>query len=830
MTLTQISDNQPVATMANFLFKKLYLNLTSMLKNYLKITFRNLRRNKTYTFINVFGLAIGVACCLIILLYVQHELSYDTFHLQKERIFRIAAESVTGDKTSSMAVSPAPLTRVLYQEFSEVESVVRFLPEEKVLIRFGDKQFYEDGFHWVDSTVFDVFSFPLIQGNLKKALAAPNSLVISEDLANKYFGNENPIGKIVSMQARRLGESIDFTISGVVKNVPPHSHIKFSLLAPLSMLGVDGDELWSFHMFSTYVLLKDRHSASALEAKFPVIIDKYMGKTLASTGSKERFFLQPLTQIHLHSNLIGELEPNGNITYVYIFLLAAIFILFIACINFMNLATVHAMNRAKEVGVRKVIGAKRSQLIKQFLSESCFLSLVSCLIAAALVQGLLPVLNRLAGSELIIDYFSNWTYLTGIAGISLLVGLLSGIYPAFIISAYKPVEVLKGKLRTSQGLLLQKSLMVGQFAISIGLLISTSIVYQQMNYIKNKNLGFDQSQVLVLPLNDGTVREKYDVFKNTLLKHRDVIGVAASSTIPGRTVPANLVRPEGTHQNEGQVMQMLFVGHDFIPTLGMDLSAGRDFSEDFPTDEQEAFIINEEAARQFGWQTPLGKKIDWINPTTNALIKSGKVIGVVKDFHIQPLQEKIQPLVLQIMPNRFQFMYIKLAPGNGLASLQFLEHTWREIYPNHPFEFSFLNDTLTKMYQAERRLGNVFGYFSLLAIFIACIGLFGMASYTVKQRTKEMGIRKVLGASIADIIFLLSSHFIKLVFIAFLVATPGAYLMMNKWLESFSYRIAIGISSFIVAGLAAIMIAWLTISFQSVKAALGNPVNSLRNE
>ncbi len=816
--------------MANFLFKKLYLNVTSMLKNYLKIIFRNLWRNKTYTFINVFGLAIGVACCLIILLYVQHELSYDTFHLQKDRIFRIAAQSVTGDKTSTMAVSPAPLSRVVYHEFPEVESVVRFLPEEKVLIRYDNKQFYEEGFHWADSTVFDVFSFPLLKGNPSKALAQPNSLVISEELASKYFGKEDPIGKVVSMQVRRLGESIDLTIAGVVKNVPANSHIKFSLLAPLYMLRVDGDELWSFHMFSTYVLLRDKHAATDLEEKFPAIVDKYMAKTLASTGSKEHLFLQPLTQIHLHSNLIGELEPNGDITYVYIFLLAALFILFIACINFMNLATVHTMNRAKEVGVRKVIGAKRNQLIKQFLSESFFLAFICCLIAVALVQGILPLLNKLAGIKLVIDYFNNWIYLVGILGLSLLVGILSGLYPAFIISDYKPIEVLKGKLRATKGVLLQKSLMVVQFAISIGLLISTIIVYQQMSYIRNKNLGFDQSQILVLPLNDGTVREKYDVFKNTLLKQREILGVAASSTIPGKTVPANLVRPEGTHQNEGQVMQMLFVGHDFIQTLGMDLVIGRDFSTDFPSDEQEAFIINEEAARKFGWQAPLGKKIDWMNPTTNALIKSGKVIGVVKDFHIQPLQEKIQPLVLQIMPNRFQFMYIKLAPGNGLTTLKFLEQTWKEIYPNHPFEFSFLKDTLSKMYQAEQRLESVFSYFSLLAIFIACMGLFGIAAYTIRQRTKEISIRKVLGASIPDIILLLSSHFIKLVLIAFLIAAPAAYLMMSKWLEGFSYRMDIGISPFMAAGLAAIVIAWLTISFQSVRAATGNPVNSLRSE
>ncbi|MGH7493576.1 MAG: ABC transporter permease [bacterium] len=798
-----------------------------MLKNYLKIALRNLRKHKGYTFINVIGLAIGMVCCLLILLYVQYELSYDRYNEKVGQIYRLCERFVPLQEGGSDFVevaTPAAWRAALLADFPEILHLVRIYPAPgQRLISYKDKRFYESQVAWADASLFEVFTLPLVSGDPKTALVEPDAVVISDATARRYFGDEDAQGKTLAI------EGTDYRVTGVMRDMPANSHFQFDMFASISSLGaLDAREHWIYHVFYTCLLLPSGYNPDDLEKKLPGFIEKHLGPELTTQqGSDLRPFLQPLADAHLRSvHFNADIAPQGDIRYIYIFSTIALFILFIACINFMNLATARAANRAKEVGLRKVLGAQRTQLIRQFLGESVLLSFAALLTAVVLIELLLPLFNRLSGLPLDTVYQRNIPVALGLFGLTLLVGIAAGSYPALFLSGFQPVRMMKGVSSDgAKGEFLRKGLVVFQFVISIVLIIGTSLVYRQLGYIQNKKLGFDKEQVVVIPMQGNTLRERYNVFRNQILREPDVIAVGAASNLPGRTVPGNMVLPEG---HKPRSMRMLFVDHDFPKMLGMEVVAGRNFSKNFPSDEHSAFLLNETAVKEFGWDDPIGKQFAWILP--DSVVKSGTVIGVLKDFHIKPLHERIEPLVLFIRPGRLNYIYARVAPVDVPATLAIIEKHWQAVYPEYPFEYTFLDDDVNRLYQSEQQLAQIFGYFAGLAILIAGLGLFGLAAFTAEQRTREIGVRKVLGASVPGIVALLSKDFLKLALIAFAVASPIAYFAMNRWLQDFAYRIQIGIETFLLAGVLALMIAWLTVSYQSIKAALANPVEALRHE
>jgi putative ABC transport system permease protein len=806
-----------------------------MFKNHLKIAFRNLRKYKGYSFINIAGLAVGIACCLLILLLIREELSFDQFHEHKERIYRVVKQD-PGQfymGTDYFAVTPAPLAPALIAEFPEVLNSTRFDTSNDVIISHKNKRFSEDGFYWADNHFFDVFSFPFLRGDPSKALSEPYSVVISERMAHKYFAYEDAIGKIIN-----LNNNNDFVITGIIKNVPQNSHLQFDFLAPLDTLKSitgRGDylEMWGNYSYYTYILLQKGHSAEDLEKKFPAFYEKYLGDRLQKMRQQDpnreagRFFLQPLERIHLFSHLNFEISPNSDIRQIYFLSALAFIILLIACINYMNLATAQAEKRAKEVGMRKVVGAERRQLIRQFIGESVLYSLVATLLAAILVILLLPFYNSLIGKSIRFHYFHDWEYVICLIGFSVFVGIISGSYPAFFLSAFRPVTVLKGSFRAhSRGSALKRILVIFQFTASIFLAISTIIIYNQIEYIRNKKLGFNKEQIVVLPAGDRELRQNHEPFKYEILQNPSVIGITASSWLPTniRTNTGGTIW-EGMEEGTDLQIYCLETDFDFINVFEIELVEGRNFSREFSTDNQ-AFIINETARRIFGWENALGKQFGF-SWGENGM---GQIIGVVKDFHFLSLHQEIQPLVIYLTQERISYFSAKISTQNISGTIEFLKEKWRMFSSNYPFDYFFLDDDFEKMYRSEMRFGKIFASFTILAIIIACLGLFGLASFTIEQRTKEIGVRKVLGASLPDIVVLLSREFSRWVFVASLIAWPAAYYAMNRWLQNFAYRTDIGIWMFLLATLLALFMAILTVSFKAIKAAIANPVDSLRYE
>jgi putative ABC transport system permease protein len=804
-----------------------------MFKNYLKIALRNLHRFRTYSLINITGLIIGMACFILVFLYVQDELSYDRYHENSRQIYRITAEANITGQNMQTATTPAPLAPTLTDEFPEVLGAVRFLCSHSgrdSLIAYGEKKFYESRFLYADQNVFDIFSFKLIKGDPETALKNPHSIILTEEMAKKYFGNEDPLGKVMTVNNRS-----DFQITGVLRRIPHNSHFRFDFLASFATLTEADKSIsqnWGDLSYHTYLLLAEGSSPVELESKLPLIVKKYVSKFFESyLGNVEnmtsmfKFHVQPLTGIHLHSQLLGEIEANSDINYVYIFSAVAFFILIIACINFMNLATARSSCRAKEVGMRKVVGAQRSQLIGQFLGESFLLSFISLLLAIGLVEILLPAFNAISEKEISLNYSQSWIVLIGLVGMAFVVGFLSGSYPAFLLSSFRPIEVLRGKVKSSLAVpFLRKILVIFQFSVSVILITGTVVIRDQLIYIRNKNLGFDKEQLVAIPLRSNEIIRNYQSIKNELLQYPDIVKVSASSTLPGRGLGTSVFRPEGASDDNCLLMYNISVDYDFIKTLGIELLAGRSFSKDFSSDDREAFIINEAAVKKLGWKSPIGKQVEYIS------VRKGTVIGVVKDFHYLSLHQKIEPFLLYVDPEDFRYFAVKIRPQNISRTLAFLEDKWRKFDPAHPFEYSFLDDDFDKLYKADKKLGQIFVSFTALAIFIACLGLFGLTSFTAEQRTKEIGIRKVLGASVPDIIVLLSREFTKWVLAANLIAWPVAYYAMNRWLQNFAYRISISLWMFFLAASLTFVISLFTVSFQAVRAAVSNPVKALRYE
>lgn len=802
-----------------------------MFKNYLKIAWRHLLKQRGYTFINMAGLSVGLACCWLILLYVRDDLSYDRFHERADRIYRVTIHGRMAGNEVTAATSPVPMAATLVADYPEVITATRLKPaDSKVLVSYQERKFNEERGYFADSTFFEVFTFPLIEGNPNTALREPFSVVITEAMARKYFGDENPMGKILLFDKHQ-----GYQVTGIAKDIPQQSHFHFDFLSSFNSWDVSRSTAWTSNHLYTYLLLPPDYPAEKLAAKFPKLVGKYVGPQMeqdmgvtydqfVAEGGVYEYALQPLSQIHLHSHLTGEIEPNSDAGYLTAFSLVAIFILLLACINFMNLATARSASRAKEVGLRKVVGSSRGQLVRQFLLESLCVSGLALLFAIVLVELLLPVFNDLSGKELVSAFADNWRIAPILVATVIGVGLLAGSYPAFFLAAFRPVVVLKGgkSLGSRSHAPLRRILVVSQFVISIILMIGTLVVYKQLQFVRSRELGFDKEHVLLLHRAE-TLGTQVPAFESTLKQYPGIQSVTATYHLPGRDVWQNVYQIEGERKEEGYILANLNIGFDFIETLGMELVSGRSFSPNHSTDSS-AFILNEAAVSKLGWQGPLGKIL--INPGGF----KGAVIGVVKDFHFASLHQEIQPLVMNLSREGVRFVAVRIRGDKTEAALDFVENAWQQYVPGQPMEYSFLDGDFARLYRADQNTGQILGAFSGVSIIIACLGLFGLASFSAEQRIKEIGVRKILGASVGKLVLLLTGEFTQLVLMALLVATVPAYFLMHRWLQNFAYRIDIGWWIFAFAGGLALLIALLTVSTQAIRAALANPVDSLRYE
>jgi putative ABC transport system permease protein len=806
-----------------------------MVRNFFIVALRNLRRNIAFSAINIFGLALGIATCLLILLFVEHELSFDRYNEKADRIVRVTLQvKMEGGDIKDADVMP-PVAGALKKDFPEVLEATRLRPYGTPRLTNGKKTFREDAFAFADSNFFRIFTLPLIYGNAATALRQPNNIVITKAVALKYFGDENPLGKTLVFKDDNLAP---MTVTGVMDEMPENSHFHFSLFASMSSLPEANDPSWTTSNFHTYLVLPIGYDYKKLEEKLPQEIDKYLGpqmqKAMGVTldqfrkkGNNISLFLQPLKDIHLHSNLNGELAANGDIRYVYIFSAIAVFMLLIACINFMNLSTASASKRAKEVGIRKVLGSMKGDLIRQFLAESLLLTALAMALALAFVYWALPVFNTLTGQSLVIHWKATPWVLPSLIGFGLFTGLLAGSYPAFFLSSYQPVAVLTGRFTSGKGGSLRSALVVFQFFISISLIVGTTVVYRQLSYMQHEKLGYDRDQVIVVQEVFWLGRNA-DPFRQQLLQDPRVASVSLSGFLPaGQSYDNNYtVYGDG---NSSQLIKTLRydVDYSYIPTLGMQLAAGRNFSKDFGSDST-GIIVNETAARAFGWgQHALGHTLTRVE--NDGTRSTSRVIGVVKDFHFRSFHELITPLVMKLGGD-LSNMIVKTKTRDLAGLLATMQTKWTDLKAEAPFSFSFLDNRFKDTFKAEQNIGRILGIFAGLTVLVACLGLFGLATFSAEQRTKEIGIRKVLGASASAIVTLLSKDFLRLVALAFLIAAPVAWIVMNKWLQDFAYRITIDWWIFVLAALLALVITLLTISIRAIKAALANPIQSLRTE
>ena len=787
-----------------------------MFKNYLIVAVRNLLRYKLFSAINIFGLSVGMACCILIFLYVQDELGYDQYNEKAHRIYRITIDyQSSGHHFARMPSAWAP---VLVDNFREIISAVRF-SRSRQSIQFEDKHFREDRFFFVDASVFSIFTFPLIKGDPETALQEPNSIVLTEEMAQKYFAAKEPLGKILTV--RDGNRERDYRVTGISKKTPRNSHLRYDFLASFE----NPDDLsknWRGVHFYTYLLLEDGVSPVDFEKQINAYVEERWPLW------QLRLNLQPLTDIHLYSRLEREIESNGDIRYVYIFVLIALFTVLISCINFMNLTTARASNRTREIGIRKVVGANRLQLIRQFLGESVLLSFVALFLATGLVELSLPAFNSFLNKELSFSTGNQGWLIQVLLSFGVCVGLLAGGYPAFFLSRFQPVDVLKGAMRVgATNTLFRKILVVIQFTISTVIITGTLACYYQLKYLQNKNLGLNKEQIIAIPLSSKSIRSKYESMKSELLQNPDVIHVSASLELPSdRLLDTGSVYVEGISDATGLMMSALPIDHDFIEMFDIQLIAGRNFSQEYATDVAKAFILNEAAVKTIGWQSPeeaIGKQFRWHN-------LKGVIIGVTEDFHFSSLHYEIESLVLLVNPNWLLHMLVKVHPDRVHSVLAFLENRWYQSFPDHLFEYVFLDDLFEKLYRAEEKLSHILSMFSILTILIASLGLFGLAAFMSAQRTKEIGIRKVLGASASHIVLLLSKEFAKLIIIAAVIACPVAYHWIDKWLQSFAYRVNIGVGIFMLAGVLALAIALVAVGYQVIKSATARSVDALRYE
>ena len=807
-----------------------------MLKNYFKVALRNLWKNKGYTSINIIGLAAGLGVCLLIVLYVMDELSYDRYNTNADRIYRVDADIYFNNTLFDAAVAPKPLAFTMKKEYPEIEQMVRINTQGDVMVKKGDNFIQDHHLAFADSTFFQVFTIPMIAGNPATALNEPHSIVIDESVAKRYYNTTNVIGRTMELENKQICK-----VTGVIKDMPSQSHFHFSFIRTLRD-GWQGDiNEWLSNNYQSYILVKPGTSRAVLQTHLDALVNNYVGKQLqtqfhsslkdmSQAGGHFRYALMPLTDIHLHSNKSAEIEPNGNINYVYIFSFIALLIVMIACVNFMNLSTARSANRAKEVGIRKVAGSTKGHLIIQFLTESVLLSLFSLLLALGLALALLPMFNTLAGKELHAGILFSGRFLPILILLVFLVGCLAGSYPAFYLSSFQPILVLKGKIASGfKSSWLRSGLVVFQFFISITLIIGTLVIYRQLNYIRSREIGFNRDQVLVVH-NAYTMGDPVKTYRKELLKLSGVTDASISGDIPstGSGYSQNgWFRNASLDAKSVIIFTTMYVDDHYVPTLGMQMVKGRNFDiNEFPSDSS-AIILNEAAAQMLGFKDPVTQLL--YRPNDSMKGTPMHVVGVVKDFNFSSMHAKVGPMILQFADNRGK-MAIRIKSTDVFSTVNQIEAGWKKLAPGVPFSYTFLDADFNKLYHAEQQTGQLFITFAVFAILIACLGLFGLVTYAAEQRMKEIGIRKVLGAHVGGLVSLLSKDFFRLVLISALIAFPVAWWAMTQWLQSFAYRTAISWWIFLVAGGAAIMIALLTVSFQTIRAALANPVRSLRSE
>lgn len=817
-----------------------------MIKSYLITAWRNIVRNRFYSILNVIGPAIGIACAILILLYVRDELTFDRHSPDYQRIYRLESDFTFSGKTTLAGLVQVPLAPTLKDEFPEIETFTRFagFGIDDILFEYGDLKFFEDNIYFTDSTVFEIFDYDFIYGSPEGALNEPNTIVITKSFASKYFGKENPMGE--QLRTSNFGS---FRVTGVIKDVPSNSHLRFDCLLSMAtvveLVGVDNfnsraaQAFWNVSVFA-YVKLHKNASIQDLFDKFPAFYDKYMSSLGKQINASFRLRATRIDKVHYNPRLEFDL-PVGNFSYIIIFSLVGLFMILIASLNYMNMATARSVNRAKEVGLRKVIGARKGMLIRQFLSESMILVILALIVALVISLFCLPYFNTLTGKDIALgELFSPVTLLMVIA-ITLFVGLVSGSYPAFYLSSFLPVEVLQSNVNPHQGKgLMRKILVVFQFAIAGVLIICTFVVSGQQRYIHNKDLGLNKDNVMIIPMRDTAfINRQLQSFTNELKENPAILGVASSQLVPpmAAKVVFQIEKEEGM---VGLATSFSVVDPGFIDVMGIKILQGRNFDRERPSDFTKAFIVNEEAVKAFGWgDNPLGKRVRFgINPNTGQAARDGEVIGVVKDFHFSSIHNKIEPFIFIVSPNPNNNFYIRIAGDKIPATVDFVSKTMKDLGYNLPFNFFFFSDKLNEMYTSENKLNSLFSIFSILTIFIACLGLLGLTSYVTEQRSKEISIRKIMGADIRQVVWLLNRDFLVLVLISNLISWPVAYYFMDKWLTGFAYRMDFGIHPFVAATLLpfvvslviTLVIALITTSLVSVRAAGTNPVNTLQRE
>jgi putative ABC transport system permease protein len=803
-----------------------------MLRHFFQIAWRNLKKRKLFGFINIAGLSIGMACCLLIALYVQNEFSYDRYHTKADRIYRVTQTFRAVQKGENPGPPApqdfwvwgcAPVGAALQADFPEIEKVVRFMSPNSILLQHGDRRIQQDNLVMMDSTAFDVFSWKMLYGDPHTALIAPNSIVLTKTVAERFFGSTNPVGQIL-----RADNQLNLLVTGVMQDVPSNSQFTFNGLISMSTSRQQRSDIfdnWGYVDFYTYLLLKPNAGIQPLRDNTTAFLKRHNPNDKGYTLGFEK-----MTDAYLHSAAIRQPGPTGSLTNVYLFLCIAVFIMLIACINFMNLSTARSLERAKEVGVRKVLGVTPTSLIRQFLAESILLSLFAGVIALGLASAGLSLIGKLSGKDLADANLFTLPIIMGMTAFSILTGIVAGLYPAFFLSGFKAITVLKGKFDpTGKGISLRKVLVVFQFTVSIILIAGTIIVYRQLAFVNHHDLGFQKDQMLIIDFQgDDKVEQHIETIKTAISKAPGVLSVAASRAVPGEFLPnagTSIETPDG---KMGQQVPFIYeIDFDFIPTYNIQLVAGRNYSRTFTTDSAEAMVVNEAAARLFGYRNPadaIGKKFDQWG-------RKGKIIGVVKDFNFRSLHQAVEPLTLRYgYPYDLNRISVTLKNDNIPATLASLNKTWDKLAPQRPFMYHFLDQSFNEQYQADQQFGQLFTFFSCLSIFIACLGLFGLSTFMAQQRIKEIGIRKVLGSSQTAIIVLLSRDFVKLVCLAVIISVPLCWWIMNDWLRGFAYRIPIGATVFIESGLIALAIALATMTWQSLRAATANPVRSLRNE
>ncbi|MEW6363439.1 MAG: ABC transporter permease [Acidobacteriota bacterium] len=795
-----------------------------MFKNNLTIALRHIGRHKGYSFVNIAGLAVGMASTILILLWVQDELSYDRFHEKADRIYRVVLNtSDDGAGSPTNANGPFGLGPALKRDFPEVVEAVRIRKMEQSAKRYvgcGNKKFYESRFFFAEPSIFAVFDFPLVRGDSATALDAPNSIVLTEDMAKKYFPNEDPMGRTIEADPYNDGQLMLFRVTGIAGNVPRQSHVHFDFLASYSSQRDDTNEFSGIYQHYTYVLLDSPSSAASLEPKLLDFLHRNWREDPWYTIS-----LQPLLDIHLHSALRSEVEPTGSILYIYAFTAIALLVLVIACINSINLSTARASKRAREVGIRKAVGAPRSQLVRQFLGESLSFSVAAALAAALLVVLTLPFFDRLAGKDFDYSSLINPSFLIGTAAIALAVGITSGIYPAFVLSAFQPVQSLKSRVAPFvSGMALRKGLVVFQFAMSIGIICATLIVHKQMRYIQSRNLGYDKDQIMVIPLNPE-LRLKYEGLRNELLKNPGIENATTSQYVPaGGSAHLNM-RFEGKGEEIGQVIYA--VDREFVKTYGLTLLAGNGIERPISTDEPSEFLVSERTTREAGYSSPQ----EAIGKSAALDDYRGQIVGVVNDINIYSLRQEPYATCYAITSIRgHNYLSVRLRASNVPETISYIRQVWQRMIPSYPLDYSFLDASFEQLHRSDQKLSDVFSVFSILAILVACLGLFGLAAYTAEQKTKEIAVRKILGASVSGICLSLSQEFLQWVALANIIALPLAYFGMHRWLLDFAYKTSVGPGILVLSGLLALLIAWLTVGYQAIRAARANPVASLRYE